>query len=167
MSKSTPIGAIARFAEAGKPFVKKDLGMMAMTYGSVYVARIAMGASMSQTVRAFNEADAYRGPSLIIAYSHCIAHGIDMANGLVEQKKAVGSGAWILFRYNPMLEAEGKNPLILDSKEPKEDIGDYMYNQLRFKLLKRTEPEKAQKYLQLAMEDAEKRYKMYKTLAEM
>ncbi len=167
MSKSTPIGAIARFAEAGKPVGKKDLGMMAMAYGSVYVARIAMGATMSQTVRAFNEADAHRGPSLIIAYSHCIAHGIDMSRGLEEQKKAVGSGAWILFRYNPMLEAEGKNPLILDSKEPREDIADYMYNQLRFKSLKRTDPEKAQKYLQLARKGVEKSYKMYKTLADM
>ncbi|KKL03852.1 hypothetical protein LCGC14_2621980, partial [marine sediment metagenome] len=167
MSKSTPIGAIARFAEAGKPVGKKDLGMMAMAYGSVYVARIAMGATMSQTVRAFNEADAHRGPSLIIAYSHCIAHGIDMSRGLEEQKKAVGSGAWILFRYNPMLEAEGKNPLILDSKEPREDIADYMYNQLRFKSLKRTDPEKAQKYLQLARKGVEKSYKIYKTLADM
>ena len=96
MSKSTPIGAIARFAEAGKPFGKKDLGMMAMIYGNVYVARIALGASMSQTVRAFNEADAYPGPSLIIAYSHCIAHGIDMSRGLEEQRKAIDSGAWIL-----------------------------------------------------------------------
>jgi pyruvate-ferredoxin/flavodoxin oxidoreductase len=167
MSKSTPIGAIARFAEAGKPSGKKDLGMMAMTYGSVYVARIAMGASMSQTVRAFNEADAYRGPSLIIAYSHCIAHGIDMSHGLDEQKKAIDSGAWILFRYNPMLKAEGKNPLSLDSKEPKSDIEEYMYNQLRFKALKRMDPEKAQKYLQLAREEVEQRYKTYKTLASM
>lgn len=167
MSKSTPIGAIAKFAEAGKPAAKKDLGMMAITYGNVYVARIAMGSSMNQTVKAFNEADAYHGPSLIIAYSHCIAHGIDMSRGLDEQKMAIDSGAWVLCRYNPELRAEGKNPLILDSKEPKEDIADYMYNELRFRALKQTNPEKALVYLEQAREDAKRRYQLYKNLAQM
>ncbi len=167
MSKSTPIGAIAKFADAGKPIAKKDLGMMAITYGNVYVARVAMGSSMNQTVKAFNEADAFRGPSLIIAYSHCIAHGIDMSHGLDEQKLAIDSGAWVLYRHNPELRAEGKNPLILDSKEPKEDIADYMYNELRFRALKRTNPEKALKYLEQAREDAQRRYQMYKNLAQM
>jgi pyruvate-ferredoxin/flavodoxin oxidoreductase len=167
MSKSTPLGAIARFAEAGKPLAKKDLGMMAMTYGSVYVARIALGANMNQAVKALNEADGYNGPSLIIAYTHCIAHGIDMSNGVDEQKMAVNSGAWVLFRYNPLLAREGKNPLLIDSKEPSIDIGEYMYNELRFRALKQTNPEKAIEYLEIAREDATKRYKMYKHLAEM
>jgi len=167
VSKSTPRGAIARFAEAGKPLAKKDLGMMAITYGNVYVARVAMGANMNQAVKAFNEADAYKGPSIIIAYTHCIAHGIDMSNGLDEQKRAVNSGAWILYRYNPQLAKEGKNPLIIDSKEPSIDIADYMYNELRFRALKQTYPENADRYLELAREDAKKRWKMYKNLSEM
>jgi pyruvate-ferredoxin/flavodoxin oxidoreductase len=167
MSKSTPLGAIAKFAEAGKPFSKKDLGLMALTYGNVYVARVAMGYNMSQTVKAFNEADAYNGPSLIIAYSHCIAHGIDMMKGLDEQRRAVESGAWVLYRFNPMLEKEGKNPLILDSKEPSIDIEDYMYNEIRFRALKMTNPESAVKFLEQAKKDAKKRYEMYKHLASM
>jgi pyruvate-ferredoxin/flavodoxin oxidoreductase len=167
MSKSTPIGAIAKFAEAGKPLGKKDLGMMAMTYGSVYVARVALGANMNQCVKAFNEADAYNGPSLIIAYSHCIAHGIDMSNGLVEQKLAVDSGAWVLFRYNPDLAKQGKNPLTLDSKEPSIDIEDYMYNEIRFRALKNTYPERAKKFLEQARKEAQRRYRIYKNLAEM
>ncbi len=167
MSKSTPMGAIAKFAEAGKPVSKKDLGMMAITYGNVYVARVAMGASMNQTVRAFNEADAYNGPSLIIAYSHCIAHGIDMSNGLMAQKRAVDSGAWVLFRYNPQLVKEGKNPLVIDSKEPTLDITEYMYNEIRFRALKQTYPERAKIFLEQAQKDATRRYKMYKHLAEI
>lgn len=167
MSKSTPMGAIAKFAEAGKPLAKKDLGLMATTYGNVYVARVAMGANMNQTVKAFNEADAYDGPSIIIAYTHCIAHGIDMSNGLDEQRRAVDSGAWVLFRYNPMLAEEGKNPMILDSKEPKIDIEDYMYGEIRFRALKQTNPERAIMYLEQARKDAVKRYKMYRQLSEM
>jgi pyruvate-ferredoxin/flavodoxin oxidoreductase len=167
MSKSTPLGAIAKFAEAGKPISKKDLGMMVMTYGNVYVARVAMGYSMNQTVKAFNEADAYNGPSLIIAYSHCIVHGINMTRGLEEQKRAVESGAWVLYRYNPKLAEEGKNPLILDSKEPSIDIADYMYNEIRFRALKMTNPESAVNYLEKAKQDAKKRYQLYKHLAEM
>jgi pyruvate-ferredoxin/flavodoxin oxidoreductase len=167
MSKSTPIGAIARFAEAGKPIGKKDLGLMAMTYGNAYVARIALGANMNQGVRALNEADAYPGPSLVIAYTHCIAHGIDMSNGIEEQKKAVASGHWPLYRFNPVAAKEGKNPLTIDSKEPTMDIGDYMYGELRFRALKQTNPEAAVEYLEKARADAERRYRMYKHLAEM
>ncbi len=167
MSKSTPLGAIAKFAEAGKPVSKKDLGMMAMTYGNAYVAQVAMGYNMNQTVKAFNEADAYNGPSLIIAYSHCIAHGIDISDGLEEQKRAVESGAWVLYRYNPELTAEGKNPLILDSKEPNLDIADYMYNENRFRSLKQTNPDSAYTYLKKAQQDAKRRYRMYKHLSEM
>jgi len=167
MSKSTPLGAIARFAEAGKPLSKKDIGMMAITYGNVYVARVAMGSNMNQIVRAFNEADAYPGPSIVIAYTHCIAHGIDMSNGLAEQKMAVNSGAWVLYRYNPLLRNEGKNPLILDSKEPSIDMEEYMYSELRFRALKQTNPEKAALYLDRAREEATRRYEMYKHLAEM
>jgi pyruvate-ferredoxin/flavodoxin oxidoreductase len=167
MSKSTPIGAIARFAEAGKPIGKKDLGMMAMTYGNAYVARIALGANMNQAVKALNEADAYDGPSIVIAYTHCIAHGIDMSNGIEEQKKAVASGHWPLYRFNPVLAREGKNPLVVDSKDPSIDIGDYMYGELRFRALKQTNPEKAIEYLEKARADAARRIRMYRHLAEM
>ncbi|MFW6137784.1 MAG: pyruvate:ferredoxin (flavodoxin) oxidoreductase [Spirochaetota bacterium] len=167
MSKATPVGAIAKFAEAGKPVGKKDLGLMVMTYGSVYVARIAMGASMNQAVKAINEAEAYHGPSLIIAYSHCIAHGIDMSNGMDEQKLAVDSGAWILYRYNPMLAAQGKNPLVLDSKEPKVDIKEYMDNEIRFRALKQANPEGAARYQEMAREEAKRRYNLYRQLSEL
>jgi len=167
MSKSTPLGAIARFAEAGKPLGKKDLGLMAMTYGNVYVARIALGANMNQAVRAINEADSHKGPSIIIAYTHCIAHGINMSNGLAEHRKAVDSGAWVLCRYNPALSAEGKNPLTLDSKEPTLDIEEYMYGELRFRALKQTNPEKALQYLEAARGSAKKRWNLYRQLAEI
>ncbi|UCB45183.1 MAG: pyruvate:ferredoxin (flavodoxin) oxidoreductase [Spirochaetota bacterium] len=167
MSKSTPVGAIAKFAEAGKPQGKKDLGMMAITYGSVYVAKVALGANMNQCVKAFNEADAYNGTSLIIAYSHCIAQGIDMSNGNQQQKLAVDSGALVLFRYNPDLVKEGKNPLTIDSKEPSIDIAEYMYNENRFRALKNSFPERAKTFLEQAREDAKRRYKMYKNLAQM
>ncbi|MFW6180857.1 MAG: 4Fe-4S dicluster domain-containing protein, partial [Spirochaetota bacterium] len=167
MSKSTPLGAIARFAEAGKPLAKKDLGLMAMTYGNVYVARIALGANMNQAVRAINEADAYKGPSLVIAYTHCIAHGIDMSNGIDEQKRAVDSGAWILCRYNPDLAAQGKNPLQLDSKPPSIDIEEYMYKQLRFRALKQINPEKALQYLDQARTYVKEKRRYYEHLAAM
>jgi pyruvate-ferredoxin/flavodoxin oxidoreductase len=167
MSKATPIGAIARFAEAGKPLTKKDLALMAMTYGNVYVARIAMGANMNQAVRAINEADAYKGPSLVMAYTHCIAHGIDMSNGIDEQKRAVDSGAWILCRYNPDLAKEGKNPLVIDSKEPSIDIEEYMYKELRFRALKQTSPEKAVEYLEGARKYVKDKWHYYNHLASM
>ena len=167
MSKATPLGAIARFAEAGKPMGKKDLAMMAISYGNVYVARVAMGYNMTQTVRAFNEADAYPGTSIIIAYSHCISHGIDMVKGMEQQKRAVESGAWVLCRYNPALLEQGKNPLAIDSKEPSIDIEEYMYRELRFKALKYSNPEIALKYLEQARKDAKRRYRLYSHLAEM
>jgi pyruvate-ferredoxin/flavodoxin oxidoreductase len=166
MSKSTPIGAIAKFAAGGKPIVKKDLGLMISIYGYVYVARIAMGANKVQTIKAFLEAESYNGPSLIIAYSHCISHGINMTKGLDQQKLAVDSGVWTLFRYNPMLKDEGKNPFILDSREPSIPVKDYMYNELRFRSLKQSNPEAAKVYLDLAQKNAEERYKKYKYLAD-
>jgi pyruvate-ferredoxin/flavodoxin oxidoreductase len=166
MSKSTPVGAIAKFAAGGKPLGKKDLGMMAMAYGSVYVARVAFGANRIQTIRAFNEADEYPGPAIIIAYSHCINHGYDLRKGISQQKLAVESGAWTLFRYNPSLKAEGKNPLTLDSREPTADIADYMYNEIRFRALKQAGPERAAQLLDIARRDAKERYSFYKYLAD-
>ncbi len=166
MSKSTPVGAIAKFAAAGKPLGKKDLGLQAMAYGTAYVARVALGANKQQTIKAFVEADAYDGPSIIIAYSHCINHGLDLRKGLSQQKMAVESGAWTLFRYNPALKAEGKNPLTLDSKEPTVDIGEYMYNEIRFRALKQISPERASTFLAQAKRDAKERYSYYKYLAD-
>ena len=166
MSKATPIGAIAKFAAGGKPLPKKDLGMMAMTYGTVYVASVAMGANRIQTVRAFNEAEQYPGPSLIIAYTHCIAHGYDLKHGPGQQKLAVDSGAWTLFRYNPLLKEQGKNPLQLDSKELSADIGDYMYNEIRFRSLKDKDPATAELLLNKAREDAKEKYSYYRYLAD-
>ena len=166
MSKSTPVGAVAKFAAGGKPMGKKDLGMMAVAYGNVYVARVAFGANKLQTIRAFSEADEYDGPSIIIAYSHCINHGYDLRKGLGQQKLAVDSGAWPLFRYNPKLRAEGKNPFLLDSREPSVDIGDYMYNEIRFRALKQIGPERAATLLEVARKDAKERYAYYKYLAD-
>jgi len=166
MSKSTPVGAIAKFAAGGKPTGKKDLGLMAIAYGNVYVARVAFGSNRLQTIRAFNEADEYPGPSLIIAYSHCINHGLDLRKGISQQKMAVDSGAWTLFRYNPTLRAQGKNPMTLDSKEPSADIGDYMYNEIRFRALKQIGPERASELLEVARKDAKERYAYYKYLAD-
>jgi pyruvate-ferredoxin/flavodoxin oxidoreductase len=166
MSKSTPVGAIAKFAASGKQLAKKDLGMMAMAYGNVYVARISFGANRLQTVKAFNEADEYPGASIIIAYSHCINQGFDLRKGISQQKLAVDSGAWVLYRYNPSLRAEGKNPLQLDSKEPTADIADYMYNENRFRSLKAESPERAAALLEIARKDAKERYSYYKYLAD-
>jgi len=166
MSKSTPLGAIAKFAAGGKPIRKKDLGMMMMSYGYVYVARVAMGYNRIQTIKAFLEAEAYDGPSIIIAYSHCIAHGIDMMKGMDQQKAAVNSGVWPLYRYNPLLAKEGKNPFQLDSKEPTLDPADYMYNEIRFRSLKQAKPERAQQFLEQARQDAKAQYAAYKYLAD-
>ncbi|MFA7289688.1 MAG: pyruvate:ferredoxin (flavodoxin) oxidoreductase [Melioribacteraceae bacterium] len=165
MSKSTAFGAVAKFAAAGKTTGKKDLGMMAMIYGNVYVAKVAMGANDAHTIKAFLEAEAYDGPSLIIAYSHCIAHGINMAKGLEHQKLAVESGHWPLFRYNPDNLLEGKNPLKLDSKEPKIKLQDYIYSETRYKMLTKSHPEAAKELLKLAQEDVLKRWKMYEQMA--
>ncbi|MCX7707130.1 MAG: pyruvate:ferredoxin (flavodoxin) oxidoreductase, partial [Anaerolineae bacterium] len=164
-SKATPRAAVARFAAAGKPLPKKDLGMIAMTYGTIYVAQVAMGANDAQTVRAFLEAEAYPGPSLIIAYSHCIAHGINMAKGLNQQKLAVESGAWPLYRYNPQLAAAGENPLTLDSKPPKIPLKEYVYNETRYSMLVQADEARAEKLLKLAQEDVNNRWKMYERWA--
>ena len=167
MSKATPLGAVAQFAAAGKPVGKKDLGMMMMTYGTVYVARVAMGANPAQTVRAFIEAESYDGPSIIIANSHCIMHGINMTEGLRYQEMSVDSGAWVLFRYDPRLKAEGRNPLTLDSKEPTIPLEEYMYAENRFRMLKQADPERAEMLLVKAKKDVADRFKMYQQWAEM
>jgi len=167
MSKATPLGAVAQFAAAGKPVGKKDLGMMMMTYGTVYVARVAMGANPTQTVRAFIEAESYDGPSIIIANSHCIMHGINMTEGLRYQEMSVDSGAWVLFRYDPRLKAEGRNPLTLDSKEPTIPLEEYMYAENRFRMLKQADPERAEMLLVKAKKDVADRFKMYQQWAEM
>ncbi|BAJ64858.1 pyruvate:ferredoxin (flavodoxin) oxidoreductase [Anaerolinea thermophila] len=164
-SKSTPRAAVAKFAMSGKGLPKKDLGMIAMSYGYVYVARVAMGANDQQTLRAFLEADAYEGPSLIIAYSHCIAHGIDMRKGLDQQKLAVNSGVWPMYRYNPMLALEGKNPLIIDSKDPSVDVQEYAYNETRYRMLVQADEARAEMLMQQAREDARKRWELYKQMA--
>ena len=166
MSKATPVGAIAKFAAAGKSIKKKDLGMMAMSYGYVYVAQVAMGYNRMQTIKAFLEAEAYDGPSIIIAYSHCINHGINMTLGTDQQKLAVNSGAWPLYRYNPDNLAEGKNPLTLDYKEPSVDIADYMYNEIRFRGLKQSSPERAEMLLNQVRKDVKDQYATYKYLAD-
>jgi pyruvate-ferredoxin/flavodoxin oxidoreductase len=165
MSKATSRAAVAKFAAAGKPTAKKDLSLMAMMYNNVYVARIAMGSNDAQTVRAIIEAEAYDGPSIIIAYSHCIAHGIDMAKGMTNQKIAVETGYWPLFRYNPELLKEGKNPFKLDSKEPKGTLEDFASLETRFNVLVKTHPERAKELLALAQEDIQTRWKMYVQLA--
>jgi pyruvate-ferredoxin/flavodoxin oxidoreductase len=167
MSKSTPRGAVAKFAAGGKPAAKKDLAMMAMSYGTVYVARVAMGASDVQAVKAFVEAEAYEGPSLILAYSHCIAHGINMRTGMEQQKLAVQAGHWPLCRFNPDNIKAGKNPLQLDSKEPSVAFQDYAYNETRYKMLTKIAPEKAKELMHLATADAQSRWQLYKQMAEI
>jgi pyruvate-ferredoxin/flavodoxin oxidoreductase len=164
-SKATPLGAVAKFAAGGKPTIKKDLGMTAMRYGNVYVAQIAMGANDAHTVKTFLEAEAHSGPSLIIAYSQCIAHGIDMAKGMTQQKLAVESGYWPLYRYNPALETEGKNPFQLDSKDPKIPLQDYIYTEGRYRMLQRSDPEAAKILLQQAQQSVNHRWNQYKRLA--
>ena len=165
MSKSTSIGAVAKFAASGKPMPKKDLGLMAMSYGYVYVAKVAMGANDLQCLRAFLEAESYDGPSIIIAYSHCIAHGIDMSRGHESQKNAVDSGYWQLLRYNPMNAQKGINPLKLDSGEPKIKLEDFIYNETRFKMLTKSDPDHAKKLLKLAEAEMQERRKFYVKLA--
>ncbi len=164
MSKSTPRGAVAKFAAAGKPGAKKDLGLMAMSYGNVYVAKVAMGSNDTQTLKAFLEAEAYDGPSLIIAYSHCIAHGINMGTGMQNQKAAVDSGHWQLYRYNPDLSKEGKNPFKLESKGLKIPLKDYAYMETRYKMLTKTHPERAEQLLKEAQKDVVDKWKTYEGL---
>ncbi len=164
-SKSTPRGAVAKFAAAGKPLAKKDLGLMAMSYGNVYVAKIAMGANDTHTLRAILEAEAYEGPSLIIAYSHCIAHGINMETAMQNQKAAVDTGYWPLYRYNPDLAVDGKNPFLLDSKGLKIPLKDYVYMETRYKMLTKTHPEIAADLLIKAQKDVTDRWKQYEKMA--
>jgi pyruvate-ferredoxin/flavodoxin oxidoreductase len=164
-SKATSLGAVAKFAAGGKTTSKKDLGMMAMNYGYVYVAQIAMGANDAQVVKAFLEAEAYDGPSLIIAYSHCIAHGINMAKGLDQQKLAVQSGHWPLYRFNPELKAEGKKPLQLDSRDPKLPLKEYLYNENRYRMLLKSNPEVASQLLAAAEVVVKERWEAYKQMA--
>jgi pyruvate-ferredoxin/flavodoxin oxidoreductase len=164
-SKATPLGAVAKFASAGKSVAKKDLGLLANSYGHVYVARVAMGAKMPQTVQAFLEAEAYPGPSMIIAYSHCIAHGYDMAYGMSQQKLAVDSGVWPLYRFDPRRLEKGEPPLHLDYGPPKAKVADYMRNESRFRMVERTNPARFQKFLKDAREAARRRYAVYEQLA--
>ena len=167
MSKSTPRGAVAKFAAGGKPRPKKDLGMLAMTYGNIYVAKVAMGANANQTVKAFVEAEAYPGPSLIIAYAQCISHGIDMETAYQEQQKAVDSGHWILFRFDPRLKEQGKNPLQLDSKAPTLELEKYIYGENRYRTLQQAKPEEAARLLGLAKKDVASRYSLMEQLSKL
>ena len=165
-SKATPLSAIAKFSASGKPTKKKDLGMMAMAYGNVYVASVAMGAKDDQTLKAFLEAEAYDGPSIIIAYSHCIAHGINMSEPLKHQKAAVNSGQWLLYRYHPDKIKNGENPFMLESKPPKIPLTEYLNMENRFKMLQKSKPELAKKAFKQAQEDVYARYKQYKYLSD-
>lgn len=167
MSKATPTGAVAKFAANGKPGAKKDLAMQALAYGNVYVARIAMGYNDTQTVKALIEAEKYDGPSLIIAYSHCIAHGYNLKYGMEQQKKAVNSGHWIMFRHNPDNLKEGKNPMTLDSKAPSIPLQDYIYNETRYKMVEKMDPKAAKGFLSYAQQQAYDNWKKYENLANM
>ena len=165
MSKSTPVGAIAKFAAAGKKVGKKDLALQAISYGNVYVARIAMGANPQQTLLAFREAEAYPGPSLILAYSHCIAHGINMQGGLKQQELAVQCGHWPLIRYNPEVQASGENPFVLDSQRPRIPLKEYAYNELRYRMLQRSNPEEAERLMKLAQHSIMRKWGLYEEMA--
>jgi pyruvate-ferredoxin/flavodoxin oxidoreductase len=165
-SKSTPRGAVAKFAAGGKPGPKKDLGLMAMTYGNVYVASVAMGAKDEHTLKAFLEAEAYNGPSIIIAYSHCIAHGINMTTAMSDQKVAVDSGQWLLYRFHPGRTEQGENPLLLDSRTPSKRVKEYLEQQTRFQMLTKSKPEDARRLWQEAQHDADVRYRFYEYMAQ-
>jgi pyruvate-ferredoxin/flavodoxin oxidoreductase len=166
-SKATPMGAVAKFAAGGKPTAKKDLGMMAMRYGNVYIAQVAMGANDTHTVNAFIEAEAHDGPSLIIAYGQCIAHGIDMAKGMQQQKLAVESGYWPLYRFNPSLADQNKNPFQLDSRDPKIPLEEYIYTEGRYRMLVQSDPEVAKFLLSQAQKSVNRKWQQYKQLAQM
>jgi pyruvate-ferredoxin/flavodoxin oxidoreductase len=166
MSKSTSRSAVAKFAASGKSTAKKDLGLLAVAYGNVYVARVAMGSNDTQTIKAILEAEAYEGVSLIIAYSHCIAHGINMTKGMYNQKIAVDTGYWPLFRYNPMLELKGENPFHLDSKPPKLPLREFTQLETRFKMLEKSQPERARELAKLAQKDVDSRWKLYEHMAQ-
>ena len=164
-SKATPLGAVAKFAAAGKPAGKKDLGLMAMSYGTIYVASVAMGARDEHTIRAFLEAESYPGPSLILAYSHCIAHGIDMAQGMAQQKLAVDSGRWLLYRYDPRRAERGENPLQLDSPGPRTPLAEAMESENRFRMLRYSQPERARELARAAQVAVDRRWAAYRALA--
>ena len=164
-SKATPLGAVAKFAAAGKTVPKKDLALQAIAYGNVYVARVAMGADPQQTLRALREAEAYDGPSLIIAYSHCIAHGIDMSKGLDQQYRAVASGYWPLIRYDPVLRTDGHNPFLLDSPRPRIPLADYTSRELRYRVLHNTDPAEADRLMALAEHEVAQRWASYEEMA--
>jgi pyruvate-ferredoxin/flavodoxin oxidoreductase len=165
MSKATPLAAVAKFANAGKHVGKKDLALQAISYGNVYVARVAMGANPQQTLQAFREADAYSGPSIILAYSHCIAHGIDMKKGLAQQNLAVHTGYWPLIRYNPEVRRTGDNPFVLDSLRPSRPFGDYANNELRYSILKRTNPVEADQLMARAEAYLRQKWDLYEVMA--
>jgi len=165
-SKSTPRAAVAKFAAGGKATPKKDLGLMAMNYGNVYVASVAMGAKDEHTLKAFLEAEAYDGPSLIIAYSHCIAHGINMTTAMSDQKLAVDAGHWLLYRYNPERVLAGENPLTLDSRTPTKRVKEFLQQQTRFQMLAKSDPEDAKRLWAQAQHDSEIRYRMYEYLTK-
>jgi pyruvate-ferredoxin/flavodoxin oxidoreductase len=165
-SKSTPRSAVAKFSSDGKSTGKKDLALLAMTYGNVYVAKVAMGSNDTHTLRALLEAESYDGPSLVIAYSHCIAHGIDMAKGMRNQKVAVESGYWQLFRFDPRAVDKGENPFRLDSKPPKLPLKEFTQLETRFKMLEKSHPERAKELAALAQEDASARWRIYELLAQ-
>jgi pyruvate-ferredoxin/flavodoxin oxidoreductase len=166
-SKATPRGAVAKFAANGKDLPRKDLGLIAMTYGYIYVAQVAMGYSDLQTLRALREADAYDGPSLIIAYAHCINHGYDLRNGMNQQKLAVNSGVWPIYRYNPALKEEGLNPLKLDCKEPSIPVKEFAYNETRFSMLAQSNEERAEELMEHAQADALNKWQYFSQLAAM
>jgi pyruvate-ferredoxin/flavodoxin oxidoreductase len=164
-SKATPLGAVAKFAAAGKRVARKDLALQAIAYGNVYVAQVAMGANPQQTLQAFREAEAYPGPSLILAYCHCIAHGIDMQLGMKQQDLAVASGYWPLFRYNPAMRSVGENPFLLDSPRPTIRFRDYAYNEIRYKALAQSRPEEAGTLLDMAQQVVDEKYRNYEEMA--
>jgi pyruvate-ferredoxin/flavodoxin oxidoreductase len=164
-SKSTPRAAVAKFAAGGKPGPKKDLGLMAMTYGNVYVASVALGAKDEHTLKAFLEAEAYDGPSIIIAYSSCIAHGIDMTTSMSDQKVAVEAGQWLLYRHHPERELAGENPMVLDSRAPTRKVQEYLQQQARFKMLSKSHPADAERLWKQAQQDADRRYRLYESMS--
>jgi pyruvate-ferredoxin/flavodoxin oxidoreductase len=165
-SKATPRAAVAKFAAAGKDMPKKDLGAIALTYGNIYVAQVAYGANMTQLVRAMKEAEAYNGPSLIIAYAHCREQGVDLETGTELQKLAVESGFWPLYRYDPSVP-EGKNPLQLDSKAPEKDVSEFMYRQNRFRALRQADPQRAEVLLGSLRKDVISRWKFFEQMASL
>ncbi|MCK4836490.1 MAG: pyruvate:ferredoxin (flavodoxin) oxidoreductase, partial [Candidatus Aminicenantes bacterium] len=166
-SKATPLACTAKFAAAGKRTGKKDLGLMCMSYGYIYIAQVSLGANYNQVVKAFLEAEAYEGPSMIIAYAPCIAHGFDMSKTYLEEKNAVESGYWHLYRFNPELKKQGKNPFIYETKDPKMDMMDFLMNELRYNILKRQFPEVADKLYEQAIEFKKNKHNYYKKLSEL